>query len=118
MPHWGATLEYWDAGSIPSPAQWVNDPALLQLRQRSKLHLGSDGWPQNSLCQAAAEKEGKRQRSACGPNTITFGSSEVLNSAELDEECSLACPFISSCNGTTSPNTASLYSKHETMSIK
>ena len=37
-----ASWECWDAGSIPSPAQWVRDPALLQV------WLGSDPWPGNS----------------------------------------------------------------------
>ena len=35
-----ASWEHWDAGSIPSPAQLVQDPALLQLQLRSSL-LGS-----------------------------------------------------------------------------
>ena len=30
-----ASLECWDAGSIPIPAQWVKDLVLLQLRCRS-----------------------------------------------------------------------------------
>lgn len=35
--------KHWVAGSIPGPAQWINDPALLQL------HFGSDPWPGNSI---------------------------------------------------------------------
>ena len=32
-----ASLECWDAGSIPGPAQRVKDPALLQLWRRSQI---------------------------------------------------------------------------------
>ena len=44
----------WGAHLIPSPAQWVQDPTLPQLRRKSYLPLGSDpspgapyaaGWP-------------------------------------------------------------------------
>ena len=34
---------------ISSPAQWVKDPALLQLWHRSKLRLRFDPWPGNSI---------------------------------------------------------------------
>ena len=40
-----APWESRDSGSIPSPAQWVKDPALLQLRFRSQLQLEYDLWP-------------------------------------------------------------------------
>ena len=32
-----ASWEHWNADLIPSPAQWVKDPVLLQLRLRSPL---------------------------------------------------------------------------------
>ena len=49
-----ASLEHWDTGLTPSPAQWVKDLALLELWLRSQLWLRSDplpgtpyavGWP-------------------------------------------------------------------------
>ena len=36
------SLQHQDAGLIPSPAQGVKDPALLQLQCRLHLWLGSD----------------------------------------------------------------------------
>ena len=32
-------------GLVPGLAQWVNDPALLQLWRRSHLRVGFDPWP-------------------------------------------------------------------------
>ena len=44
--------ERWDAGLIPSPAQWVKDVALL----------GSDPWPRNSIGHGVAKREKKKKR--------------------------------------------------------
>ena len=46
----------------PSPAQWVKDPALLQLRLRLRLQLGSDPWPGSSICQGAAKNEKEKKK--------------------------------------------------------
>ena len=48
-----ASCEHWDAGSTPSPAQWIKDPALLQLR--------SDPWPRNSKCCREPKKKKKKE---------------------------------------------------------
>ena len=46
-------------GSIPGLAPWVKDLALPQLWLESRLQLGSDPWPRNSMCQGAAKNENK-----------------------------------------------------------
>ena len=55
-----ASLEHWDAGSIPGPAQW--EAVLLQLWKRSKLQLGSDPSPGNSICHGVAKNEKKERK--------------------------------------------------------
>ena len=41
----------------PRLAQWVKNLALPQLWLRSKLWLGSDPWPKNSICSGVAKEE-------------------------------------------------------------
>ena len=57
-----ASWEPWDAGFIPSPAQWIKDSALSQLRLRLQLQLRSDPWPGNSVCHGAAKKKKKKKK--------------------------------------------------------
>ena len=54
--------EHWDAGSIPSPAQWVKKLVLPQPQFRLRLRLRSDPWPGNSICLGAAKQKKKRKR--------------------------------------------------------
>lgn len=44
-----ASLEQWDAGSIPNVAQW----------------LGSDPWPINSICHGVAQKKKEKETIGC-----------------------------------------------------
>ena len=56
-----ASLEHWDAGSIPSLTRWVKDPTLLQLRTRLQLRLGYDPWPRSPICHGEAKKRRKNK---------------------------------------------------------
>ena len=57
------SLEYRDAGLILSPAQWVKDPTLLQLRHRPQLWLGSDPSPGISYVAGQPKKKKKKENS-------------------------------------------------------
>ena len=48
---------------FPSPAQWVKDPALLQLQHWSQLWLRCEPWPGNSICRGAANEREKKKKS-------------------------------------------------------
>ena len=57
-----ASLEHWNTGSIPSLAQWVKGPVLLQLRLRSHPWPGSSiglEWPKTG----AGRDEGQGRNS-------------------------------------------------------
>ena len=70
-----ASWERWDASSIPSPAQWVKDPALPQLWLRSQLWLGSDPWPSKSVRHGVADKgEKKKTRASYVPGSSWLNS--------------------------------------------
>ena len=56
-----ASLDQWDADLIPGLAQWVEDPALLQLWCGLQLQLRTDPWPGNSICHRAAKKGGGKK---------------------------------------------------------
>lgn len=57
-----ASWEHWGLGSIPCLAQWVMDPALLQVRLRLRLRLGSDPWFGSSICFKAAKQTNKHKK--------------------------------------------------------
>ena len=52
-----ASLERWDAGSIPSPAQRIKDPALLQLPPTSQLRLDRIPCPGTPYAMEQQEKK-------------------------------------------------------------
>ena len=63
-PHCGAmgsavSLQYQHAGGL-------KDLALPLLRHRSQLQLGSDPWPENSICHRAAKKKRKSKEKENG----------------------------------------------------
>ena len=55
-----ASLEPWDAGSIPGPEGGLKDPALPQLHPRSLQQLGSHPWPGSSTCRRGCQKRKKK----------------------------------------------------------
>ena len=56
-----ASLECWDAGSLPYLAQRVKDLALLQPRYKSQRWLRSDLWPGSSICHRVGKEEKKEK---------------------------------------------------------
>ena len=56
-----ASWEQQDPSSIPGWEEWVKDPAWLQMQCRSRLWLGSDPRPGNSICCRVAKNENKKR---------------------------------------------------------
>ena len=75
-----ASLELWDGGLVPSLAQLVKDPALLQLWFRSKLQLRSTPWPGNIISHGEAKKERKSEFIFPSIGNLKIGSSELVDS--------------------------------------
>ena len=81
----------WSTGTqVRSPAQQIRlkDPVLLQLQCRSKLQLGSDPWPRNSIRCAVAKKEKKKYWKDTKSLTVVVTSSQVVSYRQL---------FLSTC---------------------
>ena len=57
-----ASLEPWNASSIPSPAQSCKDPVLPKLRCKSHLWLSSDPWPGNFHMLEGCQKKKERKK--------------------------------------------------------
>ena len=53
--------------SIPSPVQWVEDPALLQLWQ---VQLGFDPWPRASIYLGCGQKRKRKKKCLCTGSEI------------------------------------------------
>ena len=47
---------------IPGLVQWFKDLLMLQQWLRSRLQLGSDPWPGNSICHRVAKKKKRKQK--------------------------------------------------------
>ena len=78
------SLKHWDTGSIPSLAQRVKDPAMLQLWHRSQMQLRSDPCPGNFV-RCGDQKRKKKKK----------GEDETLKFGDLKE-------FPSWCSGNES----------------
>ena len=59
----GSALGTLGTGSIPSLAQWITDPVLLQLQLRPQPQLGSYPWPGSSICYRVAKNEKQTKKS-------------------------------------------------------
>ena len=74
------SLQHWDAGLIPSPAQWVKDLTFPQLQFRLQQRLRSDPWPGNCICHRVAKKEKKKVQKVGIPGGLSIRkSSNVIN---------------------------------------
>ena len=54
--------ECWNAGLIPSPAQWVKDLVLLKPWLRSHVQHGYDPCDGNSICRGGSQKKKKKKK--------------------------------------------------------
>ena len=60
------SVEQGDAGSIPGPAQWVEDPAYCSLGVDGNCGLDSVPGPETSICHACGHKKKKKKEKANG----------------------------------------------------
>ena len=81
--------EYWEAGSIPCPAQWVKDPALLQLRLRFR--LWQDLTP--GLETPCISRQPKMEREKKNQKTIFFmnQTERLVSTSRVAERMMQAC---------------------------
>ena len=59
--------ECWDAGLVPSPAQWVKDPELLQLSCGLRYYSGSHLIPDLGAPYATGQQKKKKKKEKAGP---------------------------------------------------
>ena len=81
-------------GLIPGPAQWVKDPATLQLWLQLELWLGSDSWPGNSICCRTAKTKKKKKKERKQNSHFVHSSSERKIGREGRREGSWGSEFV------------------------
>uniref|UniRef100_A0A8D0PQP5 Uncharacterized protein n=1 Tax=Sus scrofa TaxID=9823 RepID=A0A8D0PQP5_PIG len=103
-----ASLQPWDAGSIPGPAQWSKDLELLQLQRSWHLWLESDPWPGTPSAMEKAKREGHKTHPHILPSLTPHVPSLTPKIPIIPHKqpfmCSVDCPSFNSQTCITCPN--------------